>query len=228
MMKTTFRSCKAQTCGISIFFFQMTVVGKRIAIWWTLCFNLLAYLYVTSKSLTHTFFKSSCRLEDNPICHENGKSEESYCQKIEVSQPNSSYVTERNNCSPSPCSSDQISSPNCRCAYPYTGTLTFTAPKFSDFGNTSHYKDLETSLIMDFHTYAVPVDSVSLSNPIKYPSDYFKIRLHVFPSGRDHFLMTEISNISYFLGFYVAIPFRPLYFTGDLYQHYAGDFVKAN
>ena len=159
-------------------------------------------------------FMFSCRLEGNPICQETSTTV-SYCNS--VSQPNSSYVTERNNCSPSPCSSAQISSPNCRCAYPYRGTLIFTAPSF----NPSYLKDLEKSLA---DLYTLSVDSFSLSNPTMYPSEYLKIRLDLFPKNRDCFNPTEISEINYALNFKVAVAFRPLYFIGDGYENYAGDF----
>ncbi|PON78712.1 Mitogen-activated protein kinase kinase kinase [Trema orientale] len=158
------------------------------------------------------------KLQGNPICQETGTTH-SYCSNASASQLNSSYITERNNCSPSPCSSDQTSSPNCRCAYPYKGTLIFTAPSFFDLGKTSCLKDLEKSL-MELSTLSV--DSVSLSNPTMYPSEYLKVRLDLFPKGRDRFKQTEISDINYALNFKVAIHFRPFDFIGDVYQNYAG------
>lgn len=172
----------------------------------------------------HYFFLSSCRLEGNPKCQETGITA-SYCL-IPVSQSNSSYVTDKNNCSPSPCSSDQISSPNCRCAYPYTGTMFFIAPFFSDLGNTSFYRDLEKSLITFFQLHTFSVDSVSLSNPTKYSSDYFEIRLDVFPNGRDHFNRSEILVIGFSLSnltYRVFKAFGPLYFIGNDYEKYAGN-----
>ncbi|PON38672.1 Mitogen-activated protein kinase kinase kinase [Parasponia andersonii] len=161
--------------------------------------------------------KVQIKLEGNPICQETGTTH-SYCCNASVSLFNSSYITERNNCSPSPCSSDQTSSPSCRCAYPYKGTLIFTAPTF-DLGNTSCLKELEKSL-MELSTLSV--DSVSLSNPTMNPSEYSTVRLNLFPKGRDRFKQTEISDINYALNFNVAIRFRPFDFIGDVYQNYAG------
>lgn len=169
-------------------------------------------------------FMSSCRLEENPICQETGITETYCCSS--VLQSNSSYVTEKKNCSSSPCSSDQISSPNCKCAYPYSGTLFFIAPSFSDLGSTGDYKDLEISLITFFKLHTSFVDSISLSDAAKHPSEYFKIKLDVFPNGRDRFSRTEISSIGFALSnltYRVPKTFGPFYFIGDVYENYAGD-----
>ena len=161
---------------------------------------------------------------NNPICLETG-STESYCS-IPVSQPNnSSYVTVKN-CIPIPCSSDQIASPNCKCAYPYTGTLSFRAPSFSDLRNTTYYQALEKSLLSFFQSYTVHVDSVSLSNPHKDSAEYLDITLQVFPYGRDRFSRTEISDIGFAFSNQTYKPpkyFGPFFFIAEGYESYAGD-----
>ncbi|KHN03568.1 Putative leucine-rich repeat receptor-like protein kinase, partial [Glycine soja] len=78
-------------------------------------------------------------LKDNPVCQENGELE-SYCSSP---QPNFSYSTPPNNCQPCTCSSEQIPSPNCICAYPYSGTLTFRSLPFSDFDDKTYSSMLE-------------------------------------------------------------------------------------
>ncbi|XP_054800898.1 LOW QUALITY PROTEIN: leucine-rich repeat receptor protein kinase HPCA1-like [Prosopis cineraria] len=75
-------------------------------------------------------YKVSVVLVSNRICLENGASAKIYCQEP---QSNSVYSTPPDNCAPLPCSSGQISSPSCKCSYPYTGTLYARALSFSDF-----------------------------------------------------------------------------------------------
>lgn len=165
-------------------------------------------------------------LVDNPICQETGKTA-SYCQiPVSQSNDNSTYVTEKNNCVETPCSSsDQISSPNCKCAYPYTGTLYFRAPSFSDLGNTTYYKILERSLMSFFQIYTVHADSVALSNPYKDSSHYLVIKLEVFPSSGDRFNRSEISDIGFAFSNQTYKPpkqtFGPYFFIGDQYESYA-------
>ncbi|KAK9286995.1 hypothetical protein L1049_015403 [Liquidambar formosana] len=160
-------------------------------------------------------------LVDNPVCGLTNAAEE-YCS---ASQTNPSYSTLANNCMPVPCSSDQISSPNCKCAYPYSGTLVFKAPSFSDLKNSSRYTSLEHSLMFSFQTHHLPVDSVSLSN-LKKDSvlDYLELRLEVFPYGQYHFNRTGILNIGLVMSNQIFQPpdyFGPCYFFGDEYGNFA-------
>ncbi|GMN33287.1 hypothetical protein TIFTF001_004074 [Ficus carica] len=161
-------------------------------------------------------------LSENPICEET-EAKPSYC---DVSVSHISYVTEKNNCSLIPCSSDdQISSPNCKCAYPYTGVLRFQAASFSDLDNTTHYKDLENNLKTFFDLYNFSVDSVSLSNPTESSSGDLEMRLEIFPLDRDCFNQTEISYLGFALGNQTYKPpnyFGPFWFIGDHYESYAG------
>ncbi|KAJ4840041.1 hypothetical protein Tsubulata_026940 [Turnera subulata] len=112
----------------------------------------------------------------------------------------SSYVTSYRNCAPpSSCLSAQISSPNCKCAYPYAGTLVFRAPSFPNLGNSTVFPSLERNLMSKFSSLQLPVDSVSLSNPRRDVNDYLDLSLKIFPSGQDHFNATGISAIGFVL-----------------------------
>nr|POE48274.1 putative leucine-rich repeat receptor-like protein kinase [Quercus suber] len=167
-------------------------------------------------------YNGTLKLEDNPICGMT-RNLSSYCA---VSLSNASYSTQKVDCKPVPCSSDQISSPNCRCAYPYTGTLFFQTVSFSDLGNNTYYKLLEESLTLSFHSHQIPVDSVSLtlSNPITASSEYLKVKLNVFPYGQVSFNLTGISSIGFMLSNQTFKPppqlFGPFYFIGDKYEKY--------
>ncbi|KAJ9687773.1 hypothetical protein PVL29_016301 [Vitis rotundifolia] len=150
-------------------------------------------------------------LADNPICQE-GAHTETYCK---ISPSNPSYSTP-NDCGPPSCSSDQNFSPNCRCAYPYMGTLVFRVPIFSDLGNASQYKDIELGLMHSFQSLKLPVDSVSLTNPRKDSNDSPEVSLQVFPFGQDRFNRTGISVV----GSALSNQSAPFYFKADLYQHF--------
>ncbi|KAK7855922.1 putative leucine-rich repeat receptor-like protein kinase [Quercus suber] len=165
-------------------------------------------------------YNATLILEDNPICEETGALN-NYCT---VSHSNFSSSTQQN-CGPAPCISNQILSPNCRCAYPYTGTLFFGALSFSDLANNTYYIILEESLMHSFHSHQLPVDSVSLtlSNPIKASSEYLEVKLKVFPYGLVSFNRTGISSIGFMLSnqsFKAPIIFGPFYFIGDKYEKY--------
>ncbi|KAK7843348.1 putative leucine-rich repeat receptor-like protein kinase [Quercus suber] len=168
-------------------------------------------------------------LEDNPIC-ESQNIKSSYCT---VSQPNNgpSYSTP-NNCQPISCSSGQVSSPNCLCAYPYSGTLVFRATSISDLGDSIYYTKLEASLMQSFQSQKLPVNSVSLSNPIKDFSEDFKIRLQIFPSGEGCFNRTGLSQAGFVFSNQIFKPpegFGPYYFLADPvpYDCYAGVIIGA-
>ncbi|KAK4588811.1 hypothetical protein RGQ29_019708 [Quercus rubra] len=166
-------------------------------------------------------YDGTLKLEDNPICGMTGNLN-SYCT---VSLSNASYSTQKVNCEPVPCSSDQISSPYCRCAYPYTGTLVFVTLSFSDLGNNTYYNILEESLMHFFHSHQLPVDSVSLtlSNPIKVSFEYLEVKLKVFPYGPVSFNRTGISSIGFMLSNQTFKPpklFGPFNFFGDKYEKY--------
>ncbi|KAL2485909.1 Leucine-rich repeat protein kinase family protein [Abeliophyllum distichum] len=158
-------------------------------------------------------------LADNPICFEGGT--EKYCS---IPQPsNTSYSIPPENCTTYPCSSDQISSSTCKCAYPYTGTIFFRAPSFSNLGNSSIFESLYEKLTLTFQSNNLPVDSVSLSNPTKNLDDYLVLNLRVFPSGHNRFNRTAISGIGFMLSYQTFKPtkeFGPFYFIGENYGYF--------
>ena len=149
----------------------------------------------------------------------------SYCS---VSQNESSYSTPLNNCVASSCFANQISSPNCKCAFPYTGLLQFRAPSFSDLGNDTYYTNLEKSLMESFKFHQLPVDSVNLSHPRKDSSAYLVMNLQVFPFGQDRFNRTGISRIGFVLSNQIFKPpsqYGPYVFHGDTYLYFAGSLI---
>ncbi|TKY72323.1 leucine-rich repeat receptor protein kinase [Spatholobus suberectus] len=163
-------------------------------------------------------------LVDNPICQETGVPP-TYCS---IAKSNDSYTTPPNNCVPVPCSLDQTLSPNCKCAYPYTGIFTLRAPSFSDLGNKTVFVKLESNLMQSFQDHDEPVDSVSLSNPRWNTYQYLDLTLKVFPSGQDRFNRKGISAIAFLFSNQTYKPppmYGPYYFIGDEYDHYKDNSV---
>ncbi|KAL7612008.1 hypothetical protein Lser_V15G06494 [Lactuca serriola] len=135
-------------------------------------------------------------LVDNPICMESGVTDK-FCSL--PSNTTTSYSTLPNNCIPTPCGSGQVSSPNCKCAFPYTGSFIFKAPSFSSLGNTTIYESLRLSLMTFFQKTQMPVDAVSLMNPYRNLDDYLVLNLEVFPSGELSFNRTGILWLGFVL-----------------------------
>ena len=150
------------------------------------------------------------RLIGNPYCESGGT--EKYCTLPQQSN-SSSYSTETNNCVPALCSSDQKSSPNCICAYPYQGHLYFKAPSFSNLEDPSIYTSLQLSMMSFFQSTRLPVDSVSLSDPTKNLDDYLVITLEVFPLGKDRFNRTGISSLGFVFSNQTFKPNKTVYGT---------------
>ncbi|XP_004301588.1 PREDICTED: probable leucine-rich repeat receptor-like protein kinase At5g49770-like [Fragaria vesca subsp. vesca] len=164
-------------------------------------------------------------LVQNPVCTETGASLMSYC-KISQSSDLVQYETLPNNCVPSACSSDQVSSPNCKCAYPYGGRINFRAPTFSDWENSNVFKELENNLTGFFSKHQVNVDSVSFSNLTKDSHAYIWLSLEVFPQIQNRFTRKEVSNIAFLLSNQTFKPqkyFGPIVFIGNDYSDFAGD-----
>ncbi|XP_065849483.1 leucine-rich repeat receptor protein kinase HPCA1-like isoform X1 [Euphorbia lathyris] len=158
-------------------------------------------------------------LVGNPVCQESGVSE-TLCT---IPLPTSSYKTPPNNCVPATCSSNQTSSPNCKCAYPYTGLLVFRAPSFSDLENSTIFESLQNAMMNSFRLNQLPIDSVSLSNPRKDSSEYLDLDLQVFPASQVSFNRTVLSEIGFVLSNQTFKPpkqFGPFYFIGDVYQFF--------
>ncbi|KAI3695000.1 hypothetical protein L1987_77987 [Smallanthus sonchifolius] len=162
-------------------------------------------------------------LVGNPICTETGTTDK-FCSL--PTNTTSTYLTPPNNCLPTPCSSSgQVSSPNCICAYPYTGNLFLRAPSFSDLGNSSIYESLRNAMMNSFRRSQLPVDTVSLSNPTKNLDDYLVINLQVFPSGDERFNRTGILGIGFSLSnqtFKPPAAFGPYFFIGENYDFLLG------
>ncbi|KAL0375893.1 UNVERIFIED_CONTAM: putative leucine-rich repeat receptor-like protein kinase [Sesamum calycinum] len=159
-------------------------------------------------------------LVENPICNEGAT--EKYCT---TPQQQFNYSTPPENCTPLPCDSDKTSSPTCRCAYPYSGNLVFTATSFASFGNTSIFGSLQQKLMSKFKSESLPVDSVSLSNPTRNEDGYFVLNLQVFPSGQDHFNRTGISGLALILStqtFNTPAGFGPYSFNASKYTYFTG------
>ncbi|KAL0387279.1 UNVERIFIED_CONTAM: putative leucine-rich repeat receptor-like protein kinase, partial [Sesamum radiatum] len=157
-------------------------------------------------------------LVENPICNEGAT--EKYCT---TPQQQFNYSTPPENCTPLPCDSDKTSSPTCRCAYPYSGNLVFTATSFASFGNTSIFGSLQQKLMSKFKSESLPVDSVSLSNPTRNEDGYFVLNLQVFPSGQDHFNRTGISGLALILStqtFNTPAGFGPYSFNASKYTYF--------
>ncbi|KAH7866913.1 hypothetical protein Vadar_026595 [Vaccinium darrowii] len=141
-------------------------------------------------------FKINLTLARNPFCQETEGTTNTYCDIRKL--PDSKYSTPENNCNPATCSAHKVSSPNCRCAYPYMGFITFRAPSFSDLSNTTIYTSLANFLMQFFQSHQLPVDSVSLSNPTRDTDNYFVLTLEVFPpSDQDGFDQTGVSEIGF-------------------------------
>nr|POE57755.1 putative leucine-rich repeat receptor-like protein kinase [Quercus suber] len=160
-------------------------------------------------------------LVGNPICKNHV---ESYCMVLQ-SKNTSTFSTPPNNCQPINCNLGQDSSPNCKCAYPYKGTLFFRAPSFSDLGNPSYYIDIQGSLMKFAQSHKLPVDSVSISNLFKDSSENLEMSIQVFPYGQDRFNRTGISNIGFVLSNQTFKPpdkFGPFYFKAMPYGPFSG------
>ncbi|KAM4126236.1 hypothetical protein ACB094_01G373000 [Castanea mollissima] len=165
-------------------------------------------------------------LVENPLCE---NKVESYCM-VPQSKNTSTFSTLPNNCEPVNCNLDQDSSPNCKCAYPYKGTLFFRAPSFSDLGNPSYYIDIQGSLMKFAQSHKLPVDSVSISNLFKDSSENLEMSIQVFPSGQDRFNRTGISNIGFVLSNQTFKPpdkFGPFYFKAMPYGPFSEEYIES-
>ncbi|KAC9417441.1 hypothetical protein E3N88_45870 [Mikania micrantha] len=166
-------------------------------------------------------YSANLILIGNLICMEL-EATASYCHNS--TESNSSYSTPPNNCFASTCSQYQVSSPNCKCSYPYTGNLTFRAPSFSDLGNSTIYTSLQNSMLTSFESNQLPVDSISLSNPTKNADDYLEIILNVFPSGDERFNRSGITRIAFVLSnqtYKPPHPFGPYFFLANNYDFFS-------
>ena len=80
-----------------------------------------------------------------------------------------------------------------------------------------------------FKSDKLPVDSISLSVPLKDANDYLEVRLDAFPSG-DYvfnrtgfsFITSQLNNLTFFKR---PVAFGPFFFTLNTDNYFAG---KAN
>ncbi|KAL7583461.1 hypothetical protein Lser_V15G44784 [Lactuca serriola] len=161
-------------------------------------------------------------LVGNPVCMESGVTEK-ICSLPENTTPSDSR--QPNKCVPMKCShSLQIMSPNCRCAFPYTGNLFFRASRLSEHGISTDYDSLRDSMISSFQMSQLPVDSVAFGSPSKTLDDYLVINLHVFPSdGDETFDRNGINGIGWSLSNQTFKPppdFGTYVFKGDDYEYF--------
>ncbi|KAF2310140.1 hypothetical protein GH714_006712 [Hevea brasiliensis] len=137
-------------------------------------------------------YNGALKLQGNPICGKKGLLEK-YC--IVSQQPQVPNSTQRNNCD-NACRLNPICSPNCKYAYPITGTLQFLFVSFQDLGDESYYQSLEANLTKTFQSYKLPVDSIRVSDQRRDMYGYLELRLQIFPSGSDRFNRTGFSMIT--------------------------------
>ncbi|KAJ4834810.1 hypothetical protein Tsubulata_013978, partial [Turnera subulata] len=158
--------------------------------------NLLTYVIMERTQLQgpipDTLFSPAQLQSGNPYCGKT-RSSNGYC--ISSQLPNSSYSTAEN-CMPASCKANQVQSPNCNCARPISGTLQFKSFSFSDFENATYFISLDTVMMEAFKNDRLPVDSISLSVPIRDSNDYLHLKLDVFPSATNQFNRTGFSLIT--------------------------------
>ncbi|KAK9750105.1 hypothetical protein RND81_02G173800 [Saponaria officinalis] len=163
-------------------------------------------------------------LSDNPFC-KNNIAATSYCDNQQELESSSSYLTPVF-CVPTRCTSGQTSSPNCKCAYPYTGTFILRAPSFSAIGNPIYFTQLQQSLLSSFVNFSLPVDAVSLSSASSDSFGYLTMKLQIFPAEQDYFNRTGVFSLAFVLSNQTYKPsrlFEPYVFLADSYTHFGGE-----
>ncbi|KAB5574527.1 hypothetical protein DKX38_001721 [Salix brachista] len=167
-------------------------------------------------------------LVGNPVC-EHAEATANYCT---VPQANSSDTGPPEKCVPLHCISDQILSPNCKCSYPFRGVLVFKPPFLESRNSKKSLMRLEEeSLMRSFKLHELPVDSVVVSFPKEGLLGYLESNLSVFPSDRNHFNTTTISDIGFVLTLQtIEDPdiFGPSYFKGAPYPYSPGEPTVPN
>ncbi|KAK4558821.1 hypothetical protein RGQ29_008182 [Quercus rubra] len=167
-------------------------------------------------------------LEGNMVCDKTDQVTKSYCT---ASSPNSSYFPPPNNCMQISCNSDQVTSPNCKCTYPYKGIIVFRGLASFDLGNTTYYAKLAKSLMETLQSSALPVDSVSLSNPTVDSFGNIELSLEVFPFGQECFNQTAITMVGFALNNLSFDPprsFGPFYLIAYTYGNCAAALNKSS
>ncbi|KAE9456128.1 hypothetical protein C3L33_11971, partial [Rhododendron williamsianum] len=160
-------------------------------------------------------------LAGNPICNGTNASR-SYCS---AHNSNSTSFIPSNNCPTTVCSSNEVLSPNCKCAFPLTGTLHFISFSFSNLENSTYYKFLVGTLMSALLSSHLPVDSVAVSDPTIDMYSYLQLTIQIFPSGQDEFNRTAVSGIGTLLNlqpFQIKDYFGPFFFISENYCCFAG------
>ncbi|XP_010682078.2 leucine-rich repeat receptor protein kinase HPCA1 isoform X2 [Beta vulgaris subsp. vulgaris] len=169
-------------------------------------------------------YNYTLRLADNPFCH-NGLVALSSCNNNgQESGSDASYKTPVF-CVVPECTSGQMSSSTCKCAYPYTGIMIVRAPSISALGNEKYYTALQTTLIGTFVNLSLPVEAVSVNNVSMNAFGYLSMHLAFFPANQDHFNRTAISMIGFVLSNQTYQPppeFKPYVFEAEGYTHFEG------
>ncbi|XP_047977471.1 leucine-rich repeat receptor protein kinase HPCA1-like [Salvia hispanica] len=164
-------------------------------------------------------------LADNPICNGNGATK-AFCSVPKVD--NSPLPPSQ--CGAVSCGRDEVLSPNCQCSHPYTGILHFFSFSFSDLQNFTYYNILHGTLMTQFRSRGIPVDSLNLTNPTINMYSYLEITLHVFPSGKDVFDRTSVSAIGFVLNRqpFPVDYFGPFFFIDEQYCCLPGPKKSSN
>ncbi|XP_021861915.2 leucine-rich repeat receptor protein kinase HPCA1 [Spinacia oleracea] len=158
-------------------------------------------------------------LADNPFCQDNRVSL-SYCNIQQ--NPGSSYTTLQS-CPDRRCPSEQISSPICNCAYPFTGTFIFRAP--SSFGNSNYFRALQVDILRRLQIFRLPVESVAIRDVDVDEFGYLNMHLAVFPAGIDYFNRTGVISLAFVFSNQTYKPpeeYGPYVFRADIYTHFEG------
>ncbi|KAK1323535.1 putative leucine-rich repeat receptor-like protein kinase [Acorus calamus] len=164
-------------------------------------------------------YNGTILLMGNPFCQQPGANG-IYCSA--QNQMNTPYSTGTRNCVPIHCPSNQDLSPNCKCAFPYSGTINFYAPSFSNLGNPAYFHALESYLLHVFS--GLPVDSVSLNNVHMDELNYLEVNLQIFPSEKNQFNQSEIAILGFLLSNQNRPPprgFGPYFFNASEYAAFA-------
>ncbi|KAL5974922.1 hypothetical protein ACLOJK_031598 [Asimina triloba] len=160
-------------------------------------------------------YKNTLELFGNPFCNSQF-SNYNYCRLLQ--SPTRPYSTNLANCAGESCPADQKPSPqSCYCSYPYTGTLYFRAPLFSDLTNSTTFQSLEMKM---WTVLGLPPGSVSLQNPFFNTYSYLQVNVELFPPSGKYFNRSEILRIGFDLvnqTFKPPSEFGPYYFVAEPY-----------
>ncbi|XP_010441081.1 PREDICTED: probable leucine-rich repeat receptor-like protein kinase At5g49770 [Camelina sativa] len=169
-------------------------------------------------------------LAENEVCEDEANRLSGYCSG---DQKNSSFSTLPTNCGRD-CDKGRKASPStCRCAYPFTGTLTFRSPSFSGYSNNSNFQSLQQSLEEFLKNPIYLGASVAISNIRETPLDYhLLIELLVFPFENERFTDTAMSLVGFAFSNQTYKPppvFGPYVFNANPYStSFYGGSVSVN